>query len=322
MFQKPRLQGQLESIEQAANAYLEKEAAIGKDRHSNFENFDFPEPADKERCSELQRRITKVVGEVLVATADSSFFDESDRQALRDGLRRADAALRFRNYRRWNSFVEHDEGTVLCVVPAGQAEDPIFSVPHAREPFKEGLDAIGRILIRVPDQAQGEIEEASSQQQARKTKVSVFPSDPGLRWEEVNMAFVSDEAIKVRARGQLREYRFDQIGFKDERTDDRPNRLWFFLQAFAGNHGQVSWEDLGRFGMTANQVQSNVKRLRKSLCEFMDIEDDPFQPYRGVNAYQARFTITGDAGALVDSVDDDSESDLDAVYQSDLSRLR
>ena len=166
-----------------------------------------------------------------------------------------------------------------------------------------------------------EYSEQHIQKQTRKTKVTVFPSARDLRWDEVSMVFVSDEVIKVRARRQLEEYRFDQIGFKDERTGDRPNRLWLFLMALAGNHGQVSWEDLSGFGMNAGQVHSNVKRLRKSLCEFMVIENDPFYPYREVNAYQARFTITGDAAALIDSADDDPESDLEAIYQADVNRL-
>ncbi len=156
MFQKPRLQGQLESIEQAANAYFETEAASG-----HPENFNSLEPRDRKRCSELQRGVSNVVRELLGAIADSPLFDEPDQQTLRDGGRRADAALRFHSYRRWTSFVDHDEGKVLRVGGAGQAEDPIFSVSHAREEFNEGLAVVGRFLIRIPDQTHGETEEAS-----------------------------------------------------------------------------------------------------------------------------------------------------------------
>ena len=117
------------------------------------------------------------------------------------------------------------------------------------------------------------------------------------------MAFVSDKEIKLRARGQLKKYTFDQIGFKDKRSD-RPSRLWLLLQAFSAKRGRLGWEDLSSTGMKPNQVQSNVKRLRKVLREFMGIEDDPFEPYNKVKAYQTRFAITGDADALLDFDED------------------
>jgi len=135
------------------------------------------------------------------------------------------------------------------------------------------------------------------------------------------MAFISNEAIKVRARGQLREYRFNQIGFENQ-ISGKPNRLWLLLQAFGLRGGQLSWQDLSSTGMTANQVQSNVKRLRKILRNFMGIENDPFHPYRKVKAYEAKFTLTGDAAAFIDSDEDAPESDWETVYSQAVDRLR
>jgi hypothetical protein len=149
-----------------------------------------------------------------------------------------------------------------------------------------------------------EIEEHNQDEKKGKESIVKFPSPPNLRWEEVSMAFISRTESRVRARGQLRPLKFDQIGFEDKRSG-KANRLWFFLQGFAAKGGQLSWQDLSSTGMNANQVQSNVKRLRKILCNFMDIEDDPFEPYNKVKAYQTRFAITGDADTLLD-FDEDS----------------
>jgi len=307
MFQKPQLQEQLENIEEAANTYFD---------------VDDPSSADEKRRAEIDQDLASFVNRMFDVIEPSSRFGESDEATLRNELSRTQVALRFRRLRRWNTFVEHDEGTVLGFVEPGQAEDPIFSVSHAREPFKEGLDAIGRILIRVPDQAQGEIEEASSQQQARKLNVAVFPSPSDLSWEEVSMAFVSDEAIKVRARKQLKEYRFDQIGFNNKKNG-KPNILWLFLRALAQRGGELSWENAGRYGtqLNQNQVQSNVKRLRKLLRDFMGIKEDPFYPYRKVKAYQTKFTLTNDAPALIDSANDAPESGWEAVFDQEVNRL-
>ncbi len=149
---------QLKNIEQAADAYFNEAIDKQDKKVSGWRpgmqpqgfGFDDLNEGDKKRYSEISQNLATVVSQTFDVIETSSLFDESDRQALRDGLRRADAALRFRHYRRWDLFVEHDEGTVLGVVPAGQAEDPIFSVPHAREESDKGLDAIKRILIRIP----------------------------------------------------------------------------------------------------------------------------------------------------------------------------
>ena len=136
------------------------------------------------------------------------------------------------------------------------------------------------------------------------------------------MAFVSDEAIKVRARKQLKEYRFDQIGFNNKKNG-KPNILWLFLRALAQRGGELSWENAGRYGtqLNQNQVQSNVKRLRKLLRDFMGIKEDPFYPYRKVKAYQTKFTLTNDAPALIDSANDAPESGWEAVFDQEVNRL-
>ena len=194
---------------------------------------------------------------------------------------------------------------------------------------EEGVHQVfGKYLQKSFDLAMEELRvfsEHSEQQiekQVTKTKVAVFPSAPDLRWEEVSMTLVSDEVIKVRARKQLSEYRFDQIGFKNEKNG-KPNILWWFLRALAQKGGELSWDNAGRYGtqLNQNQVQSNVKRLRKSLREFMAIKDDPFYPYKKVKAYQTRFTLTNDAPALVDSADDVSESGWETVFDQEVNRL-
>ena len=189
-------------------------------------------------------------------------------------------------------------------------------------------DAIERARLRAtvdvaastsPELEQLEIEQHKPGGKKGKEPIARFPSPPDLCWEEVSMAFVSDSEIQVRARGQIRKYRFDQIGFENKKNG-KPNRLWLFLQAFAATGGDLSWQDLSSTGMNANQVQSNVKDLRKNLRIFMCIEGDPFYPYREVKAYKAKFTITGDADVLLDTGNDAPSSDLEKTYLEDINR--
>jgi len=305
-----QLQDQLESIEKAANAYFD----VGD-----------PSLADEKRRAEIDQDLASFVNRMFDVIEPSSRFGELDEATLRNELSRAQVALRFRRLRRWNTFVEHDEGRFLAVVEAGQAEDPI-DLSDSREEFDKGLETIGRILIRIPDQTHGEIREASSKQQAREPNVTIFPSPSDLHWEEVSMAFVSDEVIKVKARGQLVEYRFDQIGFENKRSG-KANILWWVLRGLAMNNGRASWEDLneptaGSFDLgDRNKLEAKVKRLRKTLREFMGIEGDPFYPYRREQAYQTKLTLTNDAPALIDSANDAPESGWEAVFNQEVNRL-
>jgi len=313
MFQRPQLQDQLENIEQAANAYFEKEAASG-----HRENSISLEPRDRKRCSELQRGVSNVVGELLGAIADSSLFDEPDQQALRDGLRRADAALRFRSYRHWNGFVEHDEGTVLGFVEPGQAEDPIFSVSHAREEFDEGLGVIGRFLIRIPDQPHGEIEEASSKQQMEK-EVAIFPSPPGLSWKDTTIAFISDNEIRVEAKGLAEQYVYDEIGFEDKRAGGK-GKLWDVLRALAMLKGSATVDDLENASKDRINVSKDISRLRKILFKLMGIKGDPFCGYKERECYETKFTLRDEQTfGEHRKPEADGEELLQEVYSEELS---
>ena len=155
---KKELQQQLKRIEQTANAYFDKaveKEAKEKASRMPWENradfsFDDLNPGEQNSYSEILQDLADVVNHVLNATEHSSGFDESDQHTLREAIRFADAALRFLEYRRTRARVEHDEDRVLGFVSAQQWEEPT-SIPSAREIFKESLEAIGRILMRVPD---------------------------------------------------------------------------------------------------------------------------------------------------------------------------
>ena len=152
---KQEIQQQLESIEQTANAYFDKVGA-----YEHFHNFDSLDSDDRALSSELSEQIVSVVGELFDATEYSARFDESDQLALRDGQRQADAALRFRKYRRSPPYVEHAEDTILGFVPEDTWE-ALTDISSARQEFMEGLEVIGRILMRVPN---GVREEATNRE--------------------------------------------------------------------------------------------------------------------------------------------------------------
>ncbi len=303
MFQKPQLQEQLENIEEAANTYFD---------------VDDPSSADEKRRAEIDQDLASFVNRMFDVIEPSSRFGESDEATLRNELSRTQVALRFRRLRRWNTFVEHDEGTVLAVVPAGQAEDPIFSVSHAREEFDEGLGVIGRFLIRIPDQPQGEIEEASSKQQMEK-EVAIFPSPPGLRWKDTTIAFISDYKIRVEAKGLAEQYVYDEIGFEDKRAGGK-GKLWDVLRALAMLKGSATVDDLENASKDRINVSKDISRLRKILFKLMGIKGDPFCGYKERECYETKFTLRDEQTfGEHRKPEADGEELLQEVYSEELS---
>jgi len=142
---KKEIQRQLESIEQMGKAYFDKVAAYGR-----FYDFNSLDSYDKAWSSELREQIANVVGELFDAIEHSARFDESDQLALRDGNHQADSALRFHKYQRSSPYVPHDEGSPLGFIP-GESWEELTDISSARQEFREGLAAIGRILMLVPD---------------------------------------------------------------------------------------------------------------------------------------------------------------------------
>ena len=65
--------------------------------------------------------------------------------------------------------------------------------------------------------------QAGEGQRSEKTERSIvkFPLQDNLRWNEVTMEFVSDDSIKITARGTRKTVTFEGLGFQG-RTDRRP----------------------------------------------------------------------------------------------------
>jgi len=76
-------------------------------------------------------------------------------------------------------------------------------------------------------------------QQETKEK-PIFPTPPGTPWEDVTIDFVSEYKIKVKAKGLVEQYSYDEIGnpsgFQDRRNGG-PNKVWNFFHILAMRAG-------------------------------------------------------------------------------------
>ena len=117
---------------------------------------------------------------------------------------------------------------------------------------------------------------------------SDFPSD--TKWEDMTWTFLSNEMVRIEAKGITKKYLFSDLGFKDERKGDTPDTRWSILQRFAEHNGEIDW-DTKIDKKQKNRISAAVKDIRKRLKDFFNINDDPFHPYRLTKSYKTKFTI-------------------------------
>jgi hypothetical protein len=147
------------------------------------------------------------------------------------------------------------------------------------------INAIRDDLDLLPQRKQG------TEKKPRELNVTArFPSPSGLCWEAVTIRFVSDDAVKISAKGVSETYMFSEMGFRDGRKGDRPNTRWSILKKLAEQGGRFDW-DSNLTLKERNCLQAAIKDIRKRLQALIGLTDDPFHDYRSKKGYEAKFTI-------------------------------
>jgi len=116
---------------------------------------------------------------------------------------------------------------------------------------------------------------------------SKFPTPPNTTWKMVSIQFVSDRSVRVMVGLVDKTYTFEEMGFKDNRKVDSPDKQWEVLRCLAKNRGELSKQK----GTAIQYGEKRVQGIRKKLRTFMGIEDDPFFPYGRVWCYRTKFSI-------------------------------
>jgi hypothetical protein len=114
-----------------------------------------------------------------------------------------------------------------------------------------------------------------------------FPTPPGTRWEDVTIQVVSNDSIKITAKGVYKTFTYAEIGFKDKRKGDLWDSQWEVLMALAEENGEISWDCKN----AQLRLQKKIQTIRRRLQALMGIEEDPFYCYQDVKAYKTKFKI-------------------------------
>ena len=111
---------------------------------------------------------------------------------------------------------------------------------------------------------------------------------PALKWEDVDISFLSDERIQVQIVSQRATYNYAEFGCMDKRTG-RPNKVWEILKTLALAHGVIP--DINR---PANKswpaMEKQLEKLRKLLKYQFHLSEDPL-PFRRGTGYRLQCKI-------------------------------
>ena len=106
-------------------------------------------------------------------------------------------------------------------------------------------------------------------------------------WDEVEIAFLSDERIEIWVGGKHRStHNYGELGFEDRRTG-KPNLAWVMLRELAKERGTIPQPQAGQHRA---MVQKRIEEIREKLRNHFGIEGDPI-PFNG-SAYQSGFAIS------------------------------
>jgi hypothetical protein len=114
--------------------------------------------------------------------------------------------------------------------------------------------------------------------------------DKGLSpksWDAVEVWFLSDERVQIRA-GALTESRnYAEWGFEDRRTH-KPNLAWILLRTMAEQGGTI--KNGASMGGDWSKVEKQIQAIRKVLRNHFRIPEDPI-PYVPNVGYTALFKL-------------------------------
>lgn len=131
---------------------------------------------------------------------------------------------------------------------------------------------------------------AIKQPSGRLGKITIpatFPTPEGTRWEDIKIELISNESVRISVRNITKRYTAIDMGFRDHRMGDLPDKQWKALKLLAYSNGELSWGSRD----AEPGIQKHIQRLRKILNVFFGLDENPIKGYRKKEGYVTRFKI-------------------------------
>jgi len=121
--------------------------------------------------------------------------------------------------------------------------------------------------------------------------ITTFPTPEGATWKDVKIEVISDDCIKISVFAKKSKFTYSEIGFKDNRRGDFPDKNWYALLEFAKFNGAIYQHDNIDPELRQN-LKKRVQVIRRRLKTLLQIEGEPFADYRKHRAYKLIPTIS------------------------------
>jgi|APSaa5957512535_1039671.scaffolds.fasta_scaffold04582_6 hypothetical protein len=111
------------------------------------------------------------------------------------------------------------------------------------------------------------------------SSVTQFPTPIHTKWQEVEIVFIDNEHVNIRAKNIIRSsVHYSQMGFKFEKSMKKL-KLWDTLRLFAMTNGTITPQIIEKGRIIKPVSVDDVKRLRVKLQSYFGISDNPIPKY-------------------------------------------
>jgi hypothetical protein len=147
--------------------------------------------------------------------------------------------------------------------------------------------ALGTLEMRLKEM----LDLAVRAQRGQVPRVEPFLKPDGVTWKDVSITFISDHRVQIAVLGVTDTRNYAEMGFADNRggKGQKPNAAWECLRQLAQNEGTI--ERPKEFKSNRIQLEKQIQTVRSRLRKLFQVSDDPFEPFRAVKAYKARFSV-------------------------------
>lgn len=214
-----------------------------EDDNSNFNEL--PQ-SEKNVALELDNNLTKIMNRIFMFAKSSPLISEADEHDLRINARKIRSAIYFRKYFYYDKEVIHDEGLVLGVQPARQAERDILG-EEAINIINQSFDEINRIINLIDSNDKIPVSYDLFEQKQSVTKIR--PNTAFIMmWIDINRPELNDvkDTIKqVFSFFDIKALRADEIEHEDVITKkilDEVSTSEFLIADLTGERPSVYYE--------------------------------------------------------------------------------
>jgi hypothetical protein len=120
----------------------------------------------------------------------------------------------------------------------------------------------------------------------------IFPTPPGMQWEDLHIHFQDSQTVSIRIGELERTHSCAEMGMANS-LNKQPLEKWKYLYELAEGNGMVGWKNPSQI----NALKMQKKALCEALKAFFRIDDDPIYWDSQRNAYACRFKIRPDTSS-------------------------